>query len=313
VLLGCFSLFKLVFTDASIFSFNTGLVAQEMLGRQRCRRVRIKGRRRQRIQWLSIQCRVMGRRRDGEDMMSFMMNNLQRALILAAVAVVSVVSASASAAVLVDDYSIPAVAGGLSSNGLLGPVLRTDLLPSPVPYAFPARDANVTANAGGLVTATIGSGNLVNASSSLAGGALTLTYYGGPPVNFFAGGASQLDLDFFSIFPVIPNSMSVVATVNGLNSSLPQNLLFSASPQTISIPFGSFAVPAGLAAVSTLQLTFNFGSAGFFTLDSVEIPTAPPIGAVPEPAAVCVWLLIGMCGVGLVKFGQKSLGNVLRG
>jgi len=216
-------------------------------------------------------------------------------------------AASSYASVLVDNYSIPANAGGLSSNGLLGPVMRTDLLPSPVPYLFPVRDANVVANSGGLVTATIGSGFLVNASSSLAGGALTLTYYGGPPVNFYAGGGASLDLDFFSVFPVLPNSMSVVATANGVVNSAPQDLPLNGSPQTISIPFASFSVPAALTAVSTLQLTFNFASAGFLTLDTVSIPSS----AVPEASTVSVWLLIALCGLGFVKLSPKSVKSLV--
>lgn len=237
--------------------------------------------------------------------MQFMIRSLAVAAALAATTVMT-----ASAAVLVDDYSIPALAGGISSNGALGPVLRTDNLVGP--YAFPVRDANVTSNSPlGLVTATIGSGFLVNASSSAVGGALTLTYYGGPAVDLYAGGGTQLDLNFFSIFPVSP--MSVVATANGVNSTLPVPLLASAVAQTISIPYASFLSPPGLGAVTSLELTFNFAGAGFFTLDSITIPTAPPIGAVPEPGAVVVWLLVGLCGVGLVKVSQKRLASAVRG
>lgn len=235
------------------------------------------------------------------------MRNLKRSLVLF-LAVAGATSGSvACAAVLIDDYSVPAVAAALSTGVGGGTPDRSDSL-NPGVYAFPDRYAKVTANAGGLVTAGIGNGSLVNASSSTDGGNLSLDY-SGALVNFYAGGGTALELDFFSIFPVVPGSMTVVATVNGVISSLPQVLATSAVPSTVSIPFASFSNPAALAAVTSLNLTFNFGSAGFFTLNSVNLNGEPPIGAVPEPGAVLVWALLGICAAGMVKVTGARLGS----
>lgn len=223
--------------------------------------------------------------------------NLEIALLFACLA--CVVATPANATLLIDDYNLPAPAAALSSNGIFGPLMRTDILPSPVPYAHPVRDASVAANVGGLVTATIGNGALVNASSTAAGGRLNLLYHLGLPRDYTALGGSQLDLDFVSIFPI--PAISLTATVNGVSTTGPLALPLSGVPTTFSIPFAAFSIPPALTFVSSLDLTFTFAGAGFLTLNTVTVPMT----GVPEPAAVSIWLLVGLCGIGLVRLCQR--------
>ena len=139
---------------------------------------------------------------------------------------------------------------------------------------------------------------------------MTLDYYGGPPSITRQAAQTQLNLDFFSNLP--RGTRDDVG-----NRSCKRHFFVRCGPtsnhwrsddDSHSVRIVSPAGLLNLGAVSTLQLTFNFASAGFLTLDRIIVPMR--VGAVPEPAAVTVWLVLGLCGMGLAKFAQGKLKGI---
>lgn len=207
----------------------------------------------------------------------------------------------ARAGILIDDYSLPVTPTALvgvfgSSNN------RVDAMPSPVPYPFSSRSTTVTAAAAGVISATIGGGQLIDISAFGTGGTVHLAYTAPAlgPVNFLAG-ATNFTFDLLS--SANNGLLTVTLVANGAASTGAVPITVSASPTTFSVPI---PVNANFAFASFFDVFFELqGGATSLSIDSFRTT----IAGVPEPTTSLVWCVVALSGLGLVSLRRAQVSS----
>ncbi len=200
--------------------------------------------------------------------------------------VLSLVAAlPASATFVIDGYDIPVVPDGLV--GALGSSdSRSDVLPTPA-FPFGGRDTTVISTLTGVISATIGGGQLIEISALNTGGTVHLEYdspFNGVPVDFTSGGALYFALDLLSSSN--NGTLTVELVANNNASTGPVAVATNLLPHTLLIP-----IPAhpDFIAASFFDI-FVTRDAGGTSLSIDSIYTA-----VPEPTMALIWATLLGC------------------
>jgi hypothetical protein len=225
------------------------------------------------------------------------MNSRQlRSIAAASIVVLSSLALAlpAGAAILIDDYSIPLVPDALV--GAFGGVdSRVDVLPSPIPYPYGGRTTTVTAAPAGVISATVGGGQLIDVAALGAGGTVQLAYVapGAGPVNFLAGGATHFAFDLLSSDD--NGLLTVTIVANGISSTGPVAIPSNPNPSTFLVPI---PVNPNFAAAGFFDVFFDL-SGGATSVSIDRFYTA----AIPEPSMALIWGLVSV-SLGLIRAGR---------